>query len=111
MKVHFQIFGDILLFVGWLAPAYGKDEVNSNGISPWQGWGWTKSIPKGSHCRMACAMLPAATILIFYTHCPPKYAKTCVIRKKSTLFVRKGAIIPSFYLSLQARQKQVENNH
>ena len=48
MKVHFQIFGDILLFVGWLAPAYGKDEVNSNGISPWQGWGWTKSIPTGS---------------------------------------------------------------
>lgn len=31
MKVHFQIFGDILLFVGWLAPAYGKGEVNSTG--------------------------------------------------------------------------------
>ena len=25
MKACFQIFGDILVFVGWLAPAYGKD--------------------------------------------------------------------------------------
>ena len=31
MKACFQIFGDILAFVGWLAPAYGKDEVNPTG--------------------------------------------------------------------------------
>jgi hypothetical protein len=33
MKACFQIFGDILAFVGWLAPAYGKDAVNPFGIT------------------------------------------------------------------------------
>ena len=30
MKVRFQIFKTPFYFVGWLAPAYGKDEVNPN---------------------------------------------------------------------------------
>ena len=30
MKTSFQIFKDFFSFVGWLAPAYGIDEVNSN---------------------------------------------------------------------------------
>ncbi|SEE42680.1 hypothetical protein SAMN04487828_1587 [Prevotella sp. lc2012] len=33
MKVHFQIFKAPFPFVGWQAPAYGKDEVNPNGIT------------------------------------------------------------------------------
>ena len=33
MKVHFQIFKAPFAFVGWQAPAYGKDEVNPNGIT------------------------------------------------------------------------------
>ena len=32
MKTSFQIFKDFFSFVGWLAPAYGIDEVNSNMI-------------------------------------------------------------------------------
>ena len=32
MKTSFQIFKDFFSFVGWLAPAYGIDEVNSNVI-------------------------------------------------------------------------------
>ena len=32
MKVRFQIFKAPFYFVGWLAPAYGKDAVNPNGI-------------------------------------------------------------------------------
>ena len=31
MKACFQIFKAPFYFVGWLAPAYGKDEVNSTG--------------------------------------------------------------------------------
>jgi hypothetical protein len=31
MKVRFQIFKAPFYFVGWLAPAYGKDEVNPTG--------------------------------------------------------------------------------
>ena len=30
MKTSFQIFKDFFSFVGWLAPAYGIDEINSN---------------------------------------------------------------------------------
>ena len=33
MKARFQIFKAPFYFVGWLAPAYGKDEVNSYGIT------------------------------------------------------------------------------
>ena len=33
MKARFQIFKALFYFVGWLAPAYGKDEVNPNGIT------------------------------------------------------------------------------
>jgi hypothetical protein len=33
MKVRFQIFNSPFCFVGWLAPAYGKDAVNPNGIT------------------------------------------------------------------------------
>ena len=32
MKTSFQIFKDFFSFVGWLAPAYGIDEVNSDMI-------------------------------------------------------------------------------
>ena len=32
MKARFQIFKAPFYFVGWLAPAYGKDTVNPNGI-------------------------------------------------------------------------------
>ena len=32
MKTSFQIFKDFFSFVGWLAPAYGIDEINSNVI-------------------------------------------------------------------------------
>ena len=32
MKTSFQIFKDFFSFVGWLAPAYGIDKVNSDGI-------------------------------------------------------------------------------
>ena len=32
MKARFQIFKAPFCFVGWLAPAYGKDAVNPNGI-------------------------------------------------------------------------------
>lgn len=31
MKVRFQIFKTPFYFVGWLAPAYGKDKVNPTG--------------------------------------------------------------------------------
>jgi hypothetical protein len=31
MKVYFQIFKAPFAFVGWQAPAYGKDEVNPTG--------------------------------------------------------------------------------
>ena len=31
MKACFQIFKAPFYFVGWLAPAYGKDEVNPTG--------------------------------------------------------------------------------
>jgi len=37
MKVRFQIFKAPFYFVGWLAPAYGKDEVNPNGITKEKG--------------------------------------------------------------------------
>jgi hypothetical protein len=33
MKACFQIFEFPFSFVGWLAPAYGKGEANSNGIT------------------------------------------------------------------------------
>ncbi len=33
MKARFQIFKAPFYFVGWLAPAYGKDKVNPNGIT------------------------------------------------------------------------------
>ena len=33
MKARFQIFKAPFYFVGWLAPAYGKDEVNPNRIT------------------------------------------------------------------------------
>jgi len=41
MKARFQIFKAPFYFVGWLAPAYGKDAVNPNGITT----GKTQSIP------------------------------------------------------------------
>ena len=37
MKARFQIFKAPFYFVGWLAPAYGKGEANSSGIT-FVGW-------------------------------------------------------------------------
>ena len=42
MKARFQIFKAPFYFVGWLAPAYGKDKVNPIRITK----GKTKSIQR-----------------------------------------------------------------
>jgi len=42
MKNCFQIFGDILAFVGWLAPAYGDRRSQFNGIRAAHGRHWER---------------------------------------------------------------------
>jgi hypothetical protein len=47
MKTSFQIFKDFFSFVGWLAPAYGIDEINSNVIPKGIDEVNSNMIPKG----------------------------------------------------------------
>ena len=47
MKTSFQIFKDFFSFVGWLAPAYGIDEINSNVIPKGIDEINSNGIPKG----------------------------------------------------------------
>ena len=56
MKVRFQIFKTPFYFVGWLAPAYGKDEVNPNRKDEVNPFGITKRL-KGVMKRKACFQL------------------------------------------------------
>ena len=107
-KARFQIFKAPFCFVGWLAPAYGKDVVNSNGItgerrSQFQRdhQGWPKAIPAGSRklafrylvlllifCRMAGASLQGSAKSI-----PTGSLGKDVVNSKGITFLQRGWLL------------------